>query len=178
MSQVSEKTVQQREAAEPIAFSEHYATSAHFQTLYQDGMRLVEQTATYLDGEGRREARNLDTDLSLAYATESMRLTTRLMQVSSWLLIRRALNDKTIDRDQARAERRKVQLEVISRPGHVRNFEQLPARLQELVIESYRILDIVKRLDGSVEPAAQPVPVQNDNPVATQVDRVRLAFSA
>lgn len=178
MNKRSENRVPESDAAEPIVFAEHYATSAHFQTLYRDGMHLVEETAAYLDGEGRREARNLDTDLSLAYATESMRLTTRLMQVSSWLLIRRALNDKSIDLDQARNERRKVQLDTISRPGHVRNFDQLPEKLQELVHASYRILDTVKRLDATVEGKPAPVTQTGENPVANQMDRVRLAFSA
>lgn len=178
MNMYIEDNVTESDAAEPIVFAEHYAASAHFQTLYRDGMRLVEDTAAYLDGEGRREARNLDTDLSLAYATESMRLTTRLMQISSWLLIRRALNDKSIDIDQARRERRKVQLESISRPAHVRNFDQLPKKLQELVEASYRILDIVKRLDATVDAQPEALTKADANPVASQMDRVRVAFGA
>ncbi|MEL7542925.1 MAG: DUF1465 family protein [Pseudomonadota bacterium] len=166
-------------ASEPIAFTEHYASSEHFQKLYRDGMALVEDRLPYLrPAPCRQEARCLETDLSLAYATESMRLTTRLMQVSSWLLIRRALNDKSIDRDQALAERRKIQLDAISRPSHVRNFEDLPEKLQQLVHASFRLLDTVKRLDVTFEtprPAPAPAP---QNPVASQVDRVRLAFSA
>ncbi len=178
MSQVSNQGAVARKCAEPIAFSEHYANSTHFQKLYREGMNLVEETASYLDDEGRKQASTLDTDLSLAYATESMRLTTRLMQVSSWLLIRRALNDKSIDMDQARAERRKIQLNVISRPGHVRNFDQLPDRLQHLVRESYRLLDIVRRLDVTIEGVPAQTPRPAGNPVASQLARVRLAFSA
>lgn len=178
MSQVSGTVASSQACDEPIAFTERYANSEHFQKLYRDGMALVEETASYLDGPGRQESRKLDTDLSLAYATESMRLTTRLMQVSSWLLIRRALNDKSIDLEQARAERRKIQLDVISRPGHVRNFDQLPQHLQHLVHESFRLLDIVKRLDVTIEGQPVAAPSQPANPVANQVDRVRLAFSA
>ena len=178
MSQFAGPVVSSRSNAEPIAFTEHYANSEHFQKLYRDGMALVEETASYLDGPGRQESRKLDTDLSLAYATESMRLTTRLMQVSSWLLIRRALNDKSIDRDQARAERRKIQLEAISRPSHVRNFEDLPAKLQELVHKSFRLLDVVKRLDVTLEQTVARTPQPAPDSVAHQIDRVRLAFGA
>ncbi|MEL6287142.1 MAG: DUF1465 family protein [Pseudomonadota bacterium] len=167
------------ETSEPIAFTERYASSEHFLKLYREGMALVEETAAYLDGPGRREARALDTDLSLAYATESMRLTTRLMQVSSWLLIRRALNDQSIDREQAVAERRKIQLDVISRPSHVRNFDALPDKLRELIHASFRLLDLVKRLDVTFQSDGQaPTPAASANVVASQVDRVRLAFSA
>ena len=45
-------------------------------TLFREGMDLVEETAAYLDGVGRTEAKALDRSVSLTYATESMRLTT------------------------------------------------------------------------------------------------------
>jgi regulator of CtrA degradation len=44
-------------------------------------MALVEETATYLDGSGRNESRKLERSAAMEYATESMRLTTRLMQL-------------------------------------------------------------------------------------------------
>ncbi len=50
-------------------------------------MTLVEETADYLDGDGRHAARELPRPASIVYATESMRLTTRLMQLASWLLL-------------------------------------------------------------------------------------------
>ena len=64
-----------------------------FGTLFGDGMDLVEETAAYLDGVGRTEAKALDRSVSLTYATESMRLTTRLMQFASWLLLQRAVKE-------------------------------------------------------------------------------------
>ena len=42
-------------------------------------------------GAGREQAKALERNDSLAYAAESMRLTTRLMQIASWLLLRRAV---------------------------------------------------------------------------------------
>ena len=54
-------------------------------------MGLVEETANYLDGQGRVDSRVLDRPGTIAYATESMRLTTRLMQLASWLLLQRAI---------------------------------------------------------------------------------------
>ena len=69
-----------------VQFSERLTNSAAFGTLFREGMDLVEETAAYLDGVGRTEAKALDRSVSLTYATESMRLTTRLMQLASWLL--------------------------------------------------------------------------------------------
>ena len=66
-----------------VLFSEKLAGSQAFATLFREGMDLVEETAGYLDGAGRVDAKSLDRSASLAYATESMRLTTRLMQLAS-----------------------------------------------------------------------------------------------
>src|ERR1700739_2220645 len=70
-----------------------FAGSALFDRTFQQGMELVEQTAAYLDGAGRQESKHLDRKAALGYASESMRLTTRLMQVASWLLVQRAVRE-------------------------------------------------------------------------------------
>ena len=43
--------------------------------------------------DNRIESRTLPREASFCYATESMRLTTRLMQLASWLLLQRAVNE-------------------------------------------------------------------------------------
>ena len=68
-----------------------YVNSDAFRTLFREGMTLVEETAAYLDGEGRDESRLISRDATLSYAAESMRLTTLLMQIASWLLVQRAV---------------------------------------------------------------------------------------
>ena len=76
-----------------VSFGEKLAGSQSFSTLFREGMALVEETAAYLDGPGRKESKSLERNAALAYATESMRLTTRLMQLASWLLLHRAVNE-------------------------------------------------------------------------------------
>src|ERR1700730_7363940 len=78
---------------QPVSFGAKLAASQSFSALFRDGMKLVEETASYLDGAGRQESKKLDRSASLTYATESMRLTTRLMQLASWLLLHRAVNE-------------------------------------------------------------------------------------
>ena len=81
-----------------------------FKDLFREGMTLVEEAASYLDGPGRTESRGLSRPAALAYSTESMRLTTRLMQVASWLLLQRAVNEGELTSSQAQAERVRVKL--------------------------------------------------------------------
>ena len=73
------------------AVVDDFARSELFDRTFREGMELVEETAAYLDGDGRRESKLLSRAAALAYAGESMKLTTRLMQIASWLLVQRAV---------------------------------------------------------------------------------------
>src|SRR5665647_2009234 len=96
--------------AQPVSFGERLANSQAFADVFRDGMALVEETATYLDGPGRAESKKLERAAALAYATESMRLTTRLMQLASWLLLHRAVKEGEMSLAQANKEKTKVKL--------------------------------------------------------------------
>src|SRR5678809_515690 len=98
--------------AAPIYFGEKLASSQAFAGLFRDGMALVEETAAYLDGPGRQESKDLGRAAALAYATESMRLTTRLMQLASWLLLHRAVKEGEMSLTQASQEKAKVKLSL------------------------------------------------------------------
>src|SRR5262245_22461541 len=54
-----------------------FSGSELFKRTFEEGMAMVEETATYLDGKGRAESKLLPSKAALAYAGESMRLTTR-----------------------------------------------------------------------------------------------------
>lgn len=88
----------------PIAFGKRVLNADTFMSLFNEGMGLVEDTAQYLDGEGRKESRELSRNDALAYSTNSMVLTTRLMQMASWLLLHRALREGELNEDQAREQ--------------------------------------------------------------------------
>src|ERR1700727_3721578 len=103
-----------------VSFSERLASSQVFATLFRDGMALVEETASYLDGAGRLESKKLERSAGLVYATESMRLTTRLMQLASWLLLHRAVKEGEMTLAQASKEKSKGRLFFCSSWGGAR----------------------------------------------------------
>ena len=70
-----------------------FVQSEVFARTFREGMALVEETANYLDGEGRDASKSLTRSAALSYAGASMRLTTQLMQIASWLLVLRALRE-------------------------------------------------------------------------------------
>ena len=119
--------------AGPIRFGNSFVHSEAFRALFQEGMELVEETAAYLDGPGREESRPLPRPITVAYASESMRLTTRLMQIASWLLVQRAVAEGEMTVDQGQAEKNRVRLASHDATATIAEFEALPARLRELV---------------------------------------------
>ena len=72
---------------QPVRLAQKYAFSDKFKNMFAEGMALVEESAAFLDGPGREAVKDLDRATSLIYDTQSMRLTTRLMQLASWLLL-------------------------------------------------------------------------------------------
>jgi regulator of CtrA degradation len=141
-------------------------------------MALVEAAATYLDGDGRKEARKLQPPHSLAYATESMRLTTRLMQLASWLLLRRAVCEGELTPEQAKAEQSKIKLPVIGSEQSAvpRDFASLPPRLRELIEQSIKLQERVIRLDQMLGNEALAQGGEADHPLQSQLSRLRSAF--
>ena len=151
-----------------------FARSELFDRTFQEGMDLVEETAGYLDGAGRQESKQLSRNVALAYAAQSMRLTTRLMQVASWLLVQRAVREGDMPAINACDDRYRLSSEAASHPETIA--EVLPGGLQQLLDRSERLFERVRHLDRRmyVEMSA----TEGANPVANQLDRLRSAFGA
>ncbi len=161
-----------------VSFSAKFARSDQFRTVFREGMALVEAAASYLDGDGRKEARKLRPPHSLAYATESMRLTTRLMQLASWLLIRRAVSEGELTAEQAAEEQRKVKLPVKGGEQPSKDWGVLPERLKELIVQSIKLQDRVIRLDHMLDSKQVPASGETDHPLKLQLSRLRAAYGS
>jgi regulator of CtrA degradation len=171
MSEKSSREVQ------PVSFGERLANSQAFADLFRDGMALVEETATYLDGPGRQESKQLARAASLAYATESMRLTTRLMQLASWLLLHRAVKEGEMSLAQASKEKAKVKLSTANHHDP-HNVELLPETLRILIERGQVLHGKVCRLDATIHNSAPINEAAGVNPVERQLGLLKAAFGA
>jgi regulator of CtrA degradation len=155
---------------EPVRFGQSFASS--------EG---VEEAAAYLDGPGREEAKTLTRMPALAYANESMRLTTRLMQLASWLLIQRAVIEGEMTQPQATQQFAKVKLGEKDRGFDAGSLEGLPIQLQDLSARSLRLQKRVMHIDTllNTRPARMAEPVTPPtNGVAAQWSMLSDAFGA
>lgn len=151
-----------------------FARSELFERTFREGMALVEETASYLDGPGRAASKRLSRNGALAYAAESLKLTTRLMQVASWLLVQKALRDGEITPAEAASEKYRLSGRPITDAEPVGGAEELPELLCGLIAQGATLYERVRRLDDSMyteEGAAEPA-----NPVSSQLARLRAAF--
>jgi regulator of CtrA degradation len=168
-----------RDAASPatVSFIHKLTASESFRAFFKQGMALVEESAAYLDGAGREDSSRLRRPVALAYATESMRLTTRLMQVASWLLLQRAVSEGEMTSAQAISEKHRVRLtrQDVACPQEL--FEELPPPLRRLIFKSMRLQDRVIHFDQSIAAARLPEPPIAPRIVASQLERLRVAFA-
>jgi len=148
-----------------------FVRSELFDRTFREGMELVEETAAYLDGDGRRDSKILSRAAALAYAAESMKLTTRLMQIASWLLVQRAIREGDMTAEAAcevryRLNDRKVEVEPTN--------PELPIDLIEYLVRTDKLFDRALYLDRRMYLDAQAE--APENAVLNQLGRLEAAF--
>jgi regulator of CtrA degradation len=149
-----------------------FARSEVFERTFKEGMGLVEETAAYLDGPGRAASKRLSRAAALAYAGESMRLTTRLMQVASWLLVQRAVRDGEIQLSEAASEKYRLISRDAQPAASFAGGDELPEALKALIARGGAIYERVRRLDETMyEGGAEAA-----NPVSDQLSKLQQAF--
>ena len=155
-----------------------FTKSELFSKTFREGMDLVEETAAYLDGPGREDSKKLERTDALTYASQSMRLTTRLMQVASWLLVQRALKEGEMDLSEARADKYRLVPEeksegTLSFSDLAKDAYAMPARLLDLLARSEQLYERIMRLDRSLYGT---IAAQSGKTVADQINRLEAAF--
>jgi regulator of CtrA degradation len=161
---------QQNQADSAQAFTD----SIMFDKTFDEGMALVEETARYLDGKGRAEARALPRKAAMLYAGESMRITTRLMQAASWLLVQRAVRDGDMARAEALNDRYRLGSREICLGSCAEDVSPLPVELKNLLVRSDNLYRRIARLDDVLfgEGVVPPMGAR------AQIDALAQAFGA
>jgi regulator of CtrA degradation len=147
-----------------------FAGSALFDRTFDEGMSLVEEAARYLDGRGKEEARDLPRKAAMLYAGESLRVTTRLMQAASWLLVQRAVHEGDMPPEDAADQRYRLGSKEICFGSRAEEAENLPKALQDLLAKSESLYRRIARLEEVLASPAEAAGVQ------TQFERLEQAF--
>ena len=105
-----------------------------------------------------------------------MRLTTRLMQLASWLLLQRAVT-RVNTAENARVEKEKVKFSATPNERGGPGFSALPTRLRDYIAQGDRLFDRVQQFDklerGGI---AEASPAATEGSIGDQLARLKAAF--
>ncbi|MFK7901572.1 MAG: DUF1465 family protein [Nitratireductor sp.] len=158
-----------------VTLAEKFAFSEKFSELFAEGMQLVEESASYLDDKGRKAAKTLVKEQISLYATESMRLTTRLMQLASWLLLQRATKEGEMSRDQFLDEKKKIKLDQLPVSKVNDDWANLPEEFISLVSRSLALQNRIITIDSEIY-SAKPQNPPSESPVEKQLNLLSTAL--
>lgn len=156
-----------------VSSPEAFTGGKLFDTVFTRGMALVEETAAYLDGPGREQAKTLPREAGLTYSAWSMELTTRLMQAASWLVMQKAVRDGEMRREDAAARKYRIRRDEPPLDPAAQKDRGLPPRFLELVGRAEALFEQICRLDEALYPAARPKGPAN--PVSEQIAALQRA---
>jgi regulator of CtrA degradation len=124
--------------------------------LYIEAMLLADEARSYFDSAGREDRDSLDPFARVGFSCESLKVTTRLMQVIAWLLTQRAVEAGELTRAMAMSTSRRLgegpETDEALLP-------RLPDQARTLIEASRDLFERIHRLDeraGSREPAPSP----------------------
>jgi regulator of CtrA degradation len=101
------------------------------------------------------------------------------MQMASWLLLQRAVNNGEMNRDQVLAEKNKVRLDSFNCDRTAQGWSDLPDAFKDLVERSLRIQNRVALLDREIYRPAEAAALKpdNENSVQAQQHLLQTVFS-
>ena len=128
-------------------------------SLYLEAMVLADEARSYFDRNGQDDRASLDPLGRVAFSCESLKVTTRLMHVVSWLLVRRAVEAGELSPQQAQGRERRL---GDASATEERSLESLPQRARELVRSSDDLYKRIQRLERELEVGqAMPSPARS-----------------
>lgn len=126
------------------------STITFFDRTYDEAFALLVEARDYLTERQQQVTDQLSPQHQLIAGCETMRLTSRLVQVMAWLMVQRAVHAGEIDPAEADAPQRRLGgHDVCAEPGPW-DMSGLPRRLRVLLDRSHALYNRVARLDEMV----------------------------
>ena len=155
----------------------NFAGSKLFFKVFDETIALVQKASDYLEGAGRFDQVRLEGKAASIFASESVKMTNRLMHVSSWLLAHRAYfkgdidSPKDIDLNEF--------LEITGTTSMDKLMAELPTRFVVLVTQSNLLFERILRLDAQLRNIPEAADAQEktaETSVHAQLDRIKVGL--
>jgi regulator of CtrA degradation len=121
-------------------------------SLYVEAMVLADEARAYFDSAGRDDRLSLDPKVRIGFACESLKVTTRLMQIVAWLMTRRAIAAGELPAQAGSSPERRL--------GDAPESDEavlplLPESALALIRSSQELYDRIRRIDDGAAPDEQ-----------------------
>lgn len=139
------------------------------ESLYVETMLLADEARSYFDHDARMEREWMTPASRISLSVESLRATTRLLHLVSWLLARRAVEVGEIgEEEEARSAARRLQ-DVQESPEDI--MQTLPDEARAMITATMELLRRGMRLQDSIE-----APVASGSPAHDMLERLAKGF--
>ena len=138
--------------------------------LYVEAMSLADEARSYFDRDGQEDRSKLDPVTRVAFSCESLKVTTRLMHVVSWLLVRKAIQAGEMTEEEAQTPERRLGRAADSNDDMLR-LAKLPPRARQIIDTSRDLYERVHRLDEQLGR-----PVSGDSPARALLGRLEASL--
>jgi regulator of CtrA degradation len=118
--------------------------------LYHEAMVLAEEARDYFDKAGQWERQQLSPMDRVLFSCESLKVTTRLMHVISWLLVRKAVMAGEMGEHEAQAPDRRLGRATRTDLNDALRMRGLPEQAVVLVQRSQDLYERLARLEGTL----------------------------
>ncbi|BAV64361.1 hypothetical protein SCLO_1013210 [Sphingobium cloacae] len=142
-------------------------------SLYVEAMVMADEARSYFDSDALPGDLTGDPLQRVAFACESLKVTTRLMHVIAWLLSQRAWQRGEIGDADMRDEKYRLGAAAQSDPALVADF---PFAARSLVEASQELYERVARLQGRIDLMRRPDGKEPQSPARALMDRLNTSF--
>lgn len=141
--------------------------------LYCEAMVLADEARAYLERDASVEREMLALEDRVHFSCESLKITTRLMQVIAWLLSRRAYARGEISLEECRSDRYRLGDAAPSDQNCTRAF---PAEMRVLIAASESLYARALRLEEQFVDDRHGIPTQGLSPARDLMRMLETAF--
>ena len=148
-----------------------FSGTAFFTKTYDEAMGLVVEARNYFATTAAAEASGLTMVQQLGYCRESLRLTSRLMQIMGWLLVQRAVGNRELTAEDARSDEMRMPRGAVYLDDEAVANGGLPPAIADLTARSRRLFVRIVRLDDMLvceavrETASPPTAAPTSDPI-------------
>ena len=128
------------------------------ESLYTQSLLLAEDARDYFDEAGRVERASLAPLERVWLSCESLKITTRLMQIMGWLLTQRLVQAGELEEINVSKSQRRLGIGPLTEQ---QIFSSMPVRARYLITMSIALHQQVERLGADQEDVVEQVPARN-----------------